>query len=370
MAKRLTNTGKFEDVSDAETVVAGESEDISELDTDLDGQIDAITQEFGGDPRDEVYKMTVHQVLKDKGKYAWLFSCVPTELPILDRLRDEYGGGEFEVRVFKNGRLNRRFFQTIIPPKKPVVLPTPPDNTMVIMQGFEKLGELIAKQQTAPVPTQNFNPMTMMGSMMGMMVQMKEFVSPTMNALPAPGYDMLVKGIELAKDLNTDKGESSTTDIFMKLIDVFGKPIAEMAGKMDEQSVTPQPRSLTPPVSVSSPQFSQGNETMNFLSLQLRFLIAQAKRGADPALYADLIIDQVPEDKLRAFILASDALDKLTALNSEVSQFLPWFELLGVHIREALTEFPDPVHTNGDAPDDPDEPHAAESPLTSSDEPT
>ena len=82
-----------------------QSEDISALESDIDDQIDSITQEFGGDSRDTDYKISIYKIEEKQGKFGYCFSVVPSELPIIDRVREEFGAGKYESRIFKNKRL-------------------------------------------------------------------------------------------------------------------------------------------------------------------------------------------------------------------------------------------------------------------------
>ena len=85
-------------------VLEGEFADISDLQDDIDAQMDAIIGEFAGesgiDSKIKVYKI-------EKGKRNWAFDCVPEELPILERVRDIYGPGDYVSRVYVNGTLKK-----------------------------------------------------------------------------------------------------------------------------------------------------------------------------------------------------------------------------------------------------------------------
>lgn len=77
------------------------------------------------------------------------------------------------------------------------------------------------------------------------------------------------------------------------------------------------------------------------------FLIGRAAAGADPGLYADLVIDNVPESMLR-HVLAGDVVAQLSQIDPRVAQHAQWFRDLGAMLSEALR--PDDAATGSSSP--------------------
>jgi len=64
-------------------------------------------------------------------------------------------------------------------------------------------------------------------------------------------------------------------------------------------------------------------------------LVEKALEGSDPALYADLILDNVPEAMIRS-VLSGGIVAVLGAVDARVKDQAEWFEQLGVVLSEAL----------------------------------
>ena len=66
------------------------------------------------------------------------------------------------------------------------------------------------------------------------------------------------------------------------------------------------------------------------------FLVDRAVEGSDPMLYADLILDVVPEAIIRPMLGDGDPVAKLTLIDPRVPQHAQWFRELGAALLEAL----------------------------------
>ncbi len=170
-----------------ENAVEAEFEDVSGLQGDLDEQLHSIFSEIGGEADDIDYEIRAYRPQKGKGAMGYLFACTPEELPIMDKLRDDYGGGTFQVRVLRNKKIFRRKTVIIEPPlKKPEqpMIDATSNMAEVMAQGFMRLGELIVTTNAAP-PVQ---PGGGMADMINNMVAMK-----TLMGEPAPAINPLAQ---------------------------------------------------------------------------------------------------------------------------------------------------------------------------------
>ena len=66
-------------------------------------------------------------------------------------------------------------------------------------------------------------------------------------------------------------------------------------------------------------------------------LVKKAVEDSDPALYADLILDNVPEEMIRS-VLAAGIVPTLAAVDARVKDHAEWFESLGATLGEAMTD--------------------------------
>ena len=78
----------------------------------------------------------------------------------------------------------------------------------------------------------------------------------------------------------------------------------------------------------------------------LTFLVAKAKSGADPGLYADLILDNV-EPAVLARLLSGDVVATLSQIDARVQAHAQWFRDLGAMLSEALR--PDDVEPGSES---------------------
>lgn len=91
------------------------------------------------------------------------------------------------------------------------------------------------------------------------------------------------------------------------------------------------------------------NMLVKALAQYMPMLSGAAKAGKDPALYADLILDQVPPfmyARLQAWLIQDGCLDELGKVSPSVYETAEWWEQLRLRILESLTEGePDAVRT-------------------------
>jgi len=351
MARRLSGPNSDDD----ETVVNGVADDITALVNDLDDELRAVTSEIDGDERDIRWRLKVFRLIKDRGERAWLFDCVPAELPILSRLRDEYDGGQFEVVVYKNGRIVKRSKVLIEPPKKHAQYAPPStagndQNAAFIAQGFSQLAEAIKeiKQIAAPIQ-QQINPMELMLGMFGAMAKMREIMEPPPRQHDN-NFDVLLKGLELGKEFASPKGETTSADILLEtvrtvlpaLADIGKKETANHVANIPQNFVENRPKEVGAKMSIKDAM----------LKAQIENLVKCAAAGKDASLYADLILDNVPEEILMDWVTSSDVRKKLVSLVPAVGNHWSWFAQVVAIIKGELTGATESVitgnnHDNG-----------------------
>jgi hypothetical protein len=323
--------------------------------------------EIGGS--DVEATVSVYRASSEKGLKggAWLTSCAASEFS-LEMLRDNYGGGTYRIHIKKDGRIvkggNRLI--TIEEAKKPVATFVPqqpaPDFMKfaeVMQSGFSRLGELIVQMNQAPRVDSN----QMRRDMMADMLTMKEIFgvghAPQQNN-GEQAINMLMKGLELAREITPREGEAGTADIIMEALKTFGKPIAEVAMSRAVQAQEPIPalararepaENFTPAPAPEQPQANE--ETM--LKMYAAMLADKAAQDSDPAIYAGLVVDNMPEEQLRALIDRPDLMQFLGSLSPKLVQYPEWVNEFISVIREMLTdeEIPASVQENqaGSVPD-------------------
>lgn len=333
---------------DLEDVVTVESEDISKLQGDIDAEEAKITSEFDADNKDVKWLIKVYRVLEKEGRMNWLFNCIPSELPIIDKLRDNYGSGLYRARIYRNGTLHRALDYAIEAPKFLDQKPTQqqsqtPDITNIVNallsaqeRQFLKIQEILQNRVT---PATSFDPMQMMSSMVAMMLQMKSFLTPAQNG--TGNIELLLKGVELAKDLVSGNSETNFLDVIRDVIksDAFTKAI--------EATASPGAKPETRIENKSIPVIPQQGEPMKKISdvvikQYIEQLLQRAKRNSDPELYAAFILDNVAgtiyENQLIKFLSNENLISELIKIDARVASYTSWFEELRDSLVNMLTD--------------------------------
>ena len=340
--------------------IEGVAENITELMEDVDSELDQITSEFDKDKNDVELKIKLHRVLERKGEREWLFDILPAELPIMDRVKEEYGGGKYQASVFKNGKLFRKFTFNIAVPRVNTIMKNSTTEINSVLsalaaqqaQQFSQLKELMVTAKPAPA----FNMMEMMTGMVTLMVQMK-------NLMPQPiqhesnSMEYLLKGMEVMRELgssasNNDK-DTNLLDIVRDLIKspLLGKALEGISAPVPSEKIstpTPGQSQLNPP-EMSNNSTVQGNNNMNpIVKGYINQLIKKAAQNSDPELYAAFILDNVPETVVKQYLLRDDLMSIITAINPEASKYANWFAELKNSITQILTEQADENLTDND----------------------
>lgn len=360
MAVKQLKGSISDEFEDADEVLQGDADDITELMGDVDADLNSVTSEFGKDKNDVQLKIKLHRVLERKGEREWLFDILPSELPIMDRVKEEYGGGKYEAAVFKNGKLFRKFNFNIANPRVNSVIKNSASEfaNIVAMMGkqqetqFAQLKELVLSQKS---PAQSFNMMEMMTGMVTLMVQMKNLMPSTGNS---NNIDLLLKGMEIMKDFGGGGGGGETTmmDVFKELIKspLLEKAIEGVSTVVPQSAIANNPVIKKPPsISQSSnhqsnnsqsnnSQPSQGNANMPNVNPVIKGyvnqLIQKAERNSDPALYAAFILDNVPENLVKEYLMREDLMDFIISINPNAAKHSEWFNELKNELTEILLE--------------------------------
>lgn len=346
MIKRLNNDDEVEEAY----VIDGTSEDITALQDDIDSQLDSIFQEFGGDENDTIFKIHVKRVMKNKGELEHCFSCLASELPVIDRIKNDFGAGAYEIWIYKDGKILKR-------PKLNIAKQIEKENTSTndsninsiistILQSqkeqnekFENLVVTISNNNNQPV----FDPMSMMSSMVGMMAQMKDFINPQNGN---DKFSEMIEVIKIVKEIGGDNEGSGRnfTDGMVDLAKAFGPGLIEVTSKLSDRASENNQSIQKAPVNMQEQPINKENtsdaeeQRMQMFKMQLGMLVHKASTGSDPALYADLVLDSIPEEKIREFISHPDVIGYLMSINPDVGNYKEWFTNLMGEINSALNE--------------------------------
>ncbi|MDH5654195.1 MAG: hypothetical protein OEZ39_20250 [Gammaproteobacteria bacterium] len=332
--KRLPN---FDNTTffEAADVIEGESDDITEFANENDQRIHEILSGFDGDPEEVTFTIKVLRVIPNAGKYESCFAATPAELPIFERIRNEWGPGQYEIRIYKNNRIWKRPTFTIAAPlglKPAIAAPVPNDMSGLAQMLAEQnrrqmteLRELLVQRQP------DTNHMESMSTMMALLVQMKDFVAPSAAPAATDPIKMLKDALQIKEMILGDEGSgNSTMDSMLKLANNMLPTLAGLGGGASrKQLTTPQPmpvkvRQLKPRKSAPQPQPIPPE--VKEMKLGLIALCQGAKRNADPEPYAFMILDQFDPEQIHHFIASDNALQNLAKIHKDVLNYPGWFE--------------------------------------------
>lgn len=354
-----------------ETVETPEDEHIiDEFDDDSEETaLDGLLSEFMG--ADNVVVNVYRQ--EDGKNLSFVFKTHPEEMTggdIMERCQLKFGTGDYRMHVREGRRLvaNRAF--SVVAPKDDSPKEERPDTfgTSELMALMTKqneqmqtlmLGTMTAlanafANKGASQPT--VDPIAMQNSVIQGIATMKELADG--NSKKEPGaVEMLIKGVELSQSLAPKTGETNTSDILLKGLEMF--PVLAQAGTKGQPAAVPgnqikpgqpQPPALQPPEQPANPAPEQTpisdeekerrEKEMFFMQARgnLAFLCKQAQENKDPELYAELVLDQMGREKTLEFLGKPDALEQLAQIDANVMVYQGWFIALRTAILDMTRE--------------------------------
>lgn len=326
--------------------------------------IASLMAELGGveGSRCTVYRLRANQ------PQVYVFACAPHEFS-LDNLRDKYNGGEFRIFVTRPGHTGVwRNLRVCVEERAPGAVPPASDAVVSVMrEGFAlqaKAMDAMAQRLAAP-SGEPVSMATILRELPALITAAAAALTalrpPVVAAPPASGMndgraiDLLLKGVDLARELPARGGGDDDNSLMGMLRELMRSP---MLGQAMAATMAQQPRLAappTPPVQQMRPQQPQqpqpqpvqqppapepatpGETQVSMLTYYLGVLVAKARDGADPTLYAELVMDNLPDESLR--VLLARQPDTVTALAGDhpgVGEHRAWFEQLVATIRETV----------------------------------
>lgn len=278
------------------------------------------------------------------GKQSYLFTCHPDEFS-LDKLRDEYGGGEFRVHVRANGQLKMNRAVSVEPPKKQAENPLAlmgynnqmEDRFTALIEAMQQQNQqnmalilqVIKGQDNAP----KIDPHQQMNDMLALMVNMKSFLGGGDNTNQV---ELLLKGIELAKDIHPSDKETSTIDLLLEGLKTFGKPIADMALKGASEVPRVIPAGITQ--SKREGQRMIPSPIQMMIKSKVKEIVSVAAKNKDVEPYGEIILDQMDENPiLHSFLSKETWFKEICGYVPEAAKYEDWFKRLHKYIFSDLT---------------------------------
>ncbi len=321
--------------------------------------VDSLSEMMSGLQGANTARIHVYRIVKNQPP-AYVFECDPTTFS-LDDLRDKYNGGEFRLYIMKDSRLWRNM-RVLVEPKQVFhgADPAPPVSHVTDMMAMMR--DSLAQQTTmirdmlatrAPSPFANMDLPAIITAAAAAITALRPPPAPV--SPPAPdvsekALDMFMRGLEIANTMR-DSAPSGDSSIGGLLRDVLRSPILQSAVQATVQQGQPprppQPALPNPSAQVShakpaEPANPQPQDENKVLAYYLGFLVGKAKTGAEPSLYAELVLDNVPDVQLTPMLARGDQLiDYLIEVQPLVAQHREWFVKLIDEINDLLEPEPE-----------------------------
>jgi hypothetical protein len=307
--------------------------------------------------RERQAMVTVFKVDESKRIQARLF-----EKPLVeflaggqDDLARDYGTGAYYVHVWhpKTGHLltRRRLDLVQLPGQAQSSAEKPRESAPL---GLTELLTILDRQQaTAFQMVEKIAaalggraaaaPSVTVQDVVGLVSSLQGMVAKSSNGGGLGGLKDLVETFGAIKSLVGNAGEANEQSVMLEAVRQFGGPIAEAIRQARGGSPAPAstPAQIPPPAApgaTAGPAVQPNEESpAMFYKLYLRLLVQHAQAGNDPETYANVILDTVGPDQVRAFLERPDWLQQLSALEPMVANFPTWFSELRRLTLELLT---------------------------------
>jgi hypothetical protein len=303
-------------------------------------------------------KVTVYRYRKNE-PLTWLFGCHPEAFE-LEALRDKYNGGQFKLYITRDGVPIRNTVLNVEAPARLSAEQGPAagaDVVIAVRDAFEKQAALLRELKPAPPPSLDIP--ALLQAATGMIAALRTASQPLPAPAPPPPapspsasldsmIGILQKGIDLGRTVTTPEASGNGEGLSGIVQTLLRSPImsaiveavrAQAPAVPAQQRVFAAPQAPPPPPAVApAPTAAAAGGPMDMQAMRaaLAQLVAKARNNSDPILYADWILDNVPNGQVRALVVQVDLLEQLVRLNPEVQMYRPWFESLRASLLEAL----------------------------------
>lgn len=342
-----------------EKTVVDEEAGAAQADEDVSAgppPVDALSEMMSGLQGAANSRISIYRIVKNQPP-SYVAECAPESFS-LDDLRDKYNGGEFRLYIMKDGRLwkNMRIFV-----EAPVRATTEVhqaassglgDVMALMREGFAAQAAAIRETATrgsSPLLS-NMDLPAIITAVSGAIVALRPPAPPPVIAPPpsedsaSKAIDMFIQGITLARELREDASPVDNS-IGGMLRSVLQSPLMAQAVQAATTSTPAQPArpaqprpALPAPPPPPTPAQPEGSD-MNMLHYYYGVLCQKAASGADPVLYAELVLDNVDDDTLNTLLTKQPTpLDALIAEYPAAAPHRDWFAKLIDTLMSAMSE--------------------------------
>ena len=254
-------------------------------------------------------------------------------------LQQKYGGGDYRLMLYANGKLKQNKLLSIASEIKgadnrPSIGGEVGSILNTVLERMDRMQQQFMVQQKPQQTEEDF---------LNKMILYKQLFSDGKSAgNPMAQVKETLELMNLLKEGNTIEHEPENG--FSKLLESLA-PVAVAAMQQPQRQQNPQPN----PQPKTNPQSSQQN--MQLLA-GLSTLVKAAAKNANPATYAEMVLDMIPEESIKPYIEKHGAFAELLKRYApQAMQYAAWFDDLREHLAACLG-LPSKYADLYDAPED------------------
>lgn len=364
----------------------GTFEIIDVPENEQDESLNAVLGELGVDSLDDIM-LKIYRT-NDMGKDAHIFDTLPDAVNgIEDRLRSSYGEGDYKIKIFTPTPSGGKSVKKVI--KLSIAVPLEKEEPVTEEKG-EDIKDVVAAMMLA-MQTQSKDMMQMFREaqlesqnktqelLITVLSKKDDGEKPpnlletiqTLKALEGDKKDpmdvfsqMLTMNRQIKEEMADDKPQDDSmlgtlTNGLNSLVTLATNAPAQPTVPQGAPAVKPMPIPVTnvpvqpgtkPDIQTGAPAIQQqptGTEMNPLIKMKLKpellNLVEKAKQGKNVAVYADLMIEEIPEQFYPQLLQAlgaddDEALATLGSIEPTVLQHAEWFKGLCAEIRAAFSE--------------------------------
>lgn len=257
---------------------------------------------------------------------------------IQELIANDYGAGDYRIRMYSKGRLRGNKLITIAPRinvDKNLPSFAGNDTAQILHTVLERMEN--NNQRMLQVLQQQNQPQDRMAMLQEMLLFKQLFSSDK----PSGGLGQITEALELLKGLGVSVGNKSEDEeegfgsMLKQLVPVAVQAMTAPQPQYRQQNPAPQMRPQPEPQTITEEENPIMFQAMQ-IKLGLKPLLKAAAKDADPAPYAAMLFDQLDEEIIQNAIANPDAIDSLINIEPEVGNYRVWFGLLAEHVKAML----------------------------------
>lgn len=327
---------------------------LAPVEEDQETIIDRL-RSLSGDERDRMSCKLYRRAADGRGlEYCQDYTVTEWEEGGIDRVRAEWGAGNYEVRIHAQGRKGVLYRDLFRIAHRAIATPAPaPAQSSELADVVRMLAE--GQQRILEAVSQRPDPTAQLQGTLALMASMREAMGlntppppPPPASDPAAMLGQLVGAIktlrEVAAEVNppAEAPDDNPMAMLPKVLDLVKVGMSQNQGQPAALPAPPvQPLDI--PQSLQQPD----DDPMNILRLrkQLGEMIAMAARGEPPQRGGEYAADNLP-DELLPHLARPDFFGFLKMVHSGCAAHEPWFVAARDHCIKLLSE-PEPIKVGG-----------------------